>query len=268
MGGYVRSWGWGFVLLLLSQSARGVGVPERSMTEAEAMQVAERAVSTRWIQTQGERSSELAFRAEIQPGQVGTVLSYRPKLEDAPGGGSFPELERSVRGELLEASFLGVEGGRLELRVRDSRRIAIRYEWDAPGQRSKFKKTFFSDDLKGSDERSAVGSVHGMRSRLTPLDSFQLEPFPLSSARALSASEKQAWVGQRVLTLPKVLEAELKRRGLSWRVPEDAQWFEAEDFFGRPLLAIWVSGEPWPRYLRGALGVSLWLEKLSERGRS
>ena len=43
--------------------------------------------------------------------------------------------------------------------------------------------------------------------------------------------------------------------------PKQSVWLEQDDFFGRPIQALWQHGNPWPSYIRTANGIALLVKK-------
>jgi hypothetical protein len=92
----------------------------------------------------------------------------------------------------------------------------------------------------------------GVRSQLT-----ELELFPLDVPELLTAiAEKPT----RLPKLPAAAERVLSQAGASLALRE-ATWFEQDDFFGRPIQALWERGKPWPSYFRTSTGIAVLLTR-------
>ncbi len=112
--------------------------------------------------------------------------------------------------------------------------------------------------LKGNKKSVSV-SPDSVRSPLTSIESLPLDFPNLTQARVS--------VPHRLPQLPLALSSTLSARGdeLGARGLGNAQWFESEDFFGRPVQALWRRGELFPAYLKTPQGVAVLLSKESSR---
>jgi hypothetical protein len=92
----------------------------------------------------------------------------------------------------------------------------------------------------------------GMRSQIS-----ELELFPLDVPELVSA------VAETPLRFPEVPTAVsdlMARLGVSTELKQ-ATWFEQDDFFGRPIQALWEKGKLWPSYFRTSNGVAILLTR-------
>jgi hypothetical protein len=107
-----------------------------------------------------------------------------------------------------------------------------------------------SYSLAGRDDLLKV-SPEGIHSSLSPLELFPLDVPELTTAERQPATQVPA--------LPSALDRIAKSQGFH---PDLAQceWFEQDDFFGRPIQVLWKSGNPWPSYLKTANGTAILLE--------
>jgi hypothetical protein len=255
--------GWGSGVWLLGELFSGGVSAESRLSEAEALRIAQRSVERAHAGVQAFTDSSLSIDTPLvalrpEQGRLSEwrLLAFQTRVESAPGRAAFAEPEFSQRGEVISLKGVWLALGMIELRPDEgSRRIGVRQHWEGALYESEPRKVFF--DL-GTGESGAGSNT--VRSRLAPLDLYQLEPFPLHRARILSEQERETRRGGAAFILPRGLEDALKGRSISWTLPPQAEWLEASDFFGRPLLAVWVRGEPWPRYLRGPQGVTILLQ--------
>jgi hypothetical protein len=112
-------------------------------------------------------------------------------------------------------------------------------------------KTYLIKDSQGVAKRIPV-SPDGIRSSITPL-----ELFPLDVPELITAESKEA---SSMPELPVGLKPLATQAGFSTS-PDHGLWFEQDDFFGRPIQALWKQGDPWPAYYRTSNGVSLLIRK-------
>lgn len=93
-------------------------------------------------------------------------------------------------------------------------------------------------------------SPEGVRSPITSLEFYPLDLPEIRTAEALS--------GRSMPELPARLQ-----QAVAGRVANvdsaSAIWFEQDDFFGRPVQALWRKGAPWPTYLKTANGIAVLL---------
>jgi hypothetical protein len=113
------------------------------------------------------------------------------------------------------------------------------------------QKTYVMTDRSGAT-RSIKVSPDGIHSAITGL-----ELFPLDVPELLTAESTQA---SSVPELPEGLRGIASQAGYH-PAPGKCLWFEQDDFFGRPIQAMWQSGDPWPAYLKTSSGVSILIRK-------
>jgi hypothetical protein len=113
------------------------------------------------------------------------------------------------------------------------------------------QKSYF---LHGSSRPLRV-APSGMRSRVS-----ELELFPLDVPELVSA------IAETPLKLPELPAAVSELMGRLGVSPElkQATWFEQDDFFGRPIQALWERGKLWPSYFRTSNGVAVLLTRGNE----
>lgn len=114
------------------------------------------------------------------------------------------------------------------------------------------EKTYSILDSAGRAKKIKV-SPEGIRSSITPL-----ELFPLDVPELLTAESKS---GAPMPELPEGLRAIASKAGFRNVASPDALWFEQDDFFGRPIQALWQPGNPWPSYYRTTNGVAILIRK-------
>jgi hypothetical protein len=113
------------------------------------------------------------------------------------------------------------------------------------------QKTYVIADRNGSPKAIRV-SPEGIHSSIT-----SLELFPLDVPELLTAESTQA---SAVPALPLGLQAIASQAGYK-PVAASSLWFEQDDFFGRPIQAMWQQGDPWPAYYKTTNGVSILIRK-------
>lgn len=103
-----------------------------------------------------------------------------------------------------------------------------------------------------SGSRALHVSPQGIRSRMTVLELFPLDIPEISGAEEFRP--------ESFPELPETLAQALARSGYSIDL-ERTVGFEQDDFFGRPIRALWQTGDPWPAYLSTPGGVAVLIRK-------
>lgn len=88
----------------------------------------------------------------------------------------------------------------------------------------------------------------GTRSKVSLLELYPLDAFDTYSAERSAAD--------RIPALPEDWQSLAERLGYRPQLSASG-WYEQDDFFGRPLQALWKNGAPWPTFLRTPQGVAL-----------
>ncbi|OFZ20551.1 MAG: hypothetical protein A2X94_11020 [Bdellovibrionales bacterium GWB1_55_8] len=92
----------------------------------------------------------------------------------------------------------------------------------------------------------------GIRSAMT-----ELEMLPLDFPNVLTAEQREP------SALPRLPE-DIAKAALEFGYQPDLSktvWLEQDDFFGRPVQALWQHGEPWPSYLRTSHGIAILIHR-------
>jgi hypothetical protein len=113
------------------------------------------------------------------------------------------------------------------------------------------RKTYEMVDSQGATRLIAV-SPNDMHSAITPMEMFALDVPELVTADSRRA--------QAMPELPDALRALKSGSGLRFDASRALE-FEQDDFFGRPVNAIWQQGDPWPAYLKTSNGISILISK-------
>lgn len=96
----------------------------------------------------------------------------------------------------------------------------------------------------------------GIRSGMTPL-----EFLPLDAPDFISAdSEKPS--ASTLPKLPSAITNFMDELGIRLSLT-DSTWYEQDDFFGRPIQALWKKSEPWPVLIKNSYGITVLVRKRS-----
>ncbi|MGK5084229.1 hypothetical protein WDW37_13115 [Bdellovibrionota bacterium FG-1] len=151
-----------------------------------------------------------------------------------------PAHEVKIRITQLESS---------EIKKPDPRVIALSLRMNNSMQQS--EKTYLMEDRQGLRQWVPV-SPEGLHSWITPL-----ELFPLDVPELVTADSRT------VQTLPR-LPPSIQETALRFGFGPDlarSHWYEQDDFFGRPIQALWQQGDPWPAYYRTNNGIAILIKK-------
>ncbi len=96
--------------------------------------------------------------------------------------------------------------------------------------------------------REVQVSANGIKSSITSLELFPLDVPELSTAESARAHS--------LPKLPAGLQNILSQVSYQPDLSKSL-WFEQDDFFGRPIQALWQQGDPWPAFLKTSNGVSI-----------
>jgi hypothetical protein len=113
------------------------------------------------------------------------------------------------------------------------------------------QKTYMITERSGAVKAIRV-SPDGIHSAIT-----NLEMFPLDVPELITADSKQA---ASTPELPEGLRSVATQASFKPDLPHSL-WFEQDDFFGRPIQAMWQQGDPWPAYYKTSNGVSILIHK-------
>lgn len=113
------------------------------------------------------------------------------------------------------------------------------------------QKTYTINDRSGVAHKVKV-SPEGIHSSITGLELFALDVPELLTAESMHASS--------IPELPNGLKAIATQAAYRPNIAKSL-WFEQDDFFGRPIQAMWQQGDPWPAYLKTSNGVSILIRK-------
>jgi hypothetical protein len=167
-------------------------------------------------------------------------------------GGVFHYEVKSVKGGIKPEVVIEVTQ-REELGLRKPDAKVQRLTLTMNDQMTQSLKSYtMTDGQNGGTARDVRVPPVGMRSSATPL-----ELFPLDVPELITAESKPA---ESLPALPEKLQSVAAQASYK---PDLAKglWFEQDDFFGRPIQAMWSQGDPWPAYYKTTHGVAILIRK-------
>lgn len=84
-----------------------------------------------------------------------------------------------------------------------------------------------------------------------------LELFPLDVPEVITANRREAL---NMPDLPEGLRQIASQMGFKPDLSR-SQWFEQDDFFGRPVQVLWQQGDPWPAFMKTSNGAEILIRK-------
>ena len=134
-----------------------------------------------------------------------------------------------------------------QVKYKDFRPVDSRFEsltLSADNLLTQSRKDYF---LRGRTQGLSV-SPEGVHSGMTPLELYPLDIPDISSAEKTKP--------KALPQLPPKVQDTANKLGFKADLAR-SQWFEQDDFFGRPIQVLWQQGDPWPAYIKTPGGISI-----------